>query len=360
MTHRPPVFPACALVARALLMSRHMTNPPRSYRPPFDAVDLNLALLGTSAAVVALRGALATLGQLDMNLLLCGETGTGKHACAIALHRLGARRNHPFFTVHLEGMSEARTDEYLFGPRGMTSLAARARLATIYLDGIETLSHRLQSRLAATLAESETPRVRIIAGTPVALEEHVRLGRFQRALFDRLATVQVSHPPLRERRGDIAIIAPAALERWSERTGLPLKTFGEGALAHLESYDWPANVRELLCVLSVAYEHTRGPVISADRMRAELGARPRRHVAPGIVPLRQVERDYLLSVMQRCGGNQTLAARRLGIGRSTLLRHLHALGYQRPDEPSGSYGHDAMPESLSAAPIGDPPPLLES
>lgn len=337
-----------------------MTNPPRSYRPPFDAVDLNLALLGNGSAVVALRGALATLGQLDMNLLLCGETGTGKHACAIALHRLGARRNHPFFTVHLEGMSETRTDEYLFGARGMTSLAARARLATIYLDGIETLSHRLQVRLAAALAESEAPRVRILAGTAVSLEEHVRLGRFQRLLFDRLATVQLSLPPLRERRGDIAVIAPAALERWAERTGLPLKTFGEGALAQLESYDWPANVRELLCVLSVAYEHSRGPVISADRMRTELGSRPRRHVAPGIVPLRQVEREYLLSVMQRCGGNQTLAARRLGIGRSTLLRHLHALGYQRPDEPTGGYERDLMPEPLSAGPAGDSAPLLES
>jgi DNA-binding NtrC family response regulator len=192
------------------------------------------------------------------------------------------------------------------------------------------------------------------------LEEHVRLGRFQRALFDRLATVQVSLPPLRERRSDISIIAPAALERWSERTGLPLKTFGEGAVAQLESYDWPANVRELLCVLSVAYEHTRGPVISADRMRTELGSRPRRHVAPGIAPLRQVERDYLLSVMQRCGGNQTLAARRLGIGRSTLLRHLHALGYQRLDEPPVGYERHGIAEPLSASPMGDPPSALES
>lgn len=309
-----------------------MTNPPRSYRPPFDAVDLNLALLGTGPSILALRGALSTLGQLDMNLLLCGETGTGKQACAVALHRLGQRRNHPFFTVHLEAMSDSRIDECLFGARGLTSLAARARLATIYLDGIDTLSQRLQTRLAAALADATTPNVRIIGGTAVALEEHVRLGRFQRGLYDRIATLQVSMPPLRERREDIAIIAPAAFERWSERTGHPIKTFGEGALEQLQGYDWPANVRELLCVLSVAYEHSRGGAISADRVRAELGARPRRHVAPGIVPLRQVERDYLLSVMRRCNGNQTLAARRLGIGRSTLLRHLHALGYNRPDE----------------------------
>ncbi len=346
------------MLAQPLLSVVAMTTTPRSFRPPFDAVDLNLALLGNGPAVTALRGALSTLAQLEMNLLLCGESGTGKQACAIALHRLSNRRTAPFFTVHLEGMSDVRIEDCLFGVRGMTSLAARARMATIYLDGIDTLSHRLQLRLAAALAVSDVPAVRIIAGTAVALEEHVRLGRFQRVLYDRLGTVQLSLPPLRERREDIAIIAPSAFERWSERTGLTIKSFGEGALAQLQAYDWPANVRELLCVLSVAYEHSRGPVISADRIRSELGARPRRHVAPGIVPLRQIERDYLLAVMQRCGGNQTLAARRLGIGRSTLLRHLHALGYSRPDAPERAYpGDDATdPQPLAAAPPSSDPP----
>jgi Nif-specific regulatory protein len=324
-----------------------MITQPRSYRPAFDVVDLNLTLLGNGPAVTALRGALTTLAQLEVNLLLRGESGTGKHACAIALHRLSNQRSHPFLAVHLDGMSEGRIHEYLFGPRGVTSLAARARLATVYLDGVEQLSHRLQQRLSAVLAEGDAPRVRILAGTNVVLDEHVRLGRFSRALYDRLATIQVSLPPLRERREDITLIAPAALERWSERTGLPMKSFGEGALAQLEAYDWPANVRELLCLLSGAYEHSRGLVISADRIKAELGARPRRHLAPGIVPLRQVERDYLLSVMQRCGGNQTLAARRLGIGRSTLLRRLQACGYTRPDETLGGFVRPTMVEPLA-------------
>jgi len=330
-----------------------MITQPRSYRPAFDVVDLNLALLGNGPAVTALRGALTTLAQLEVHLLLRGESGTGKHACAVALHRLSNRRSHPFLPVHLDGMSESRVFEALFGPRGVTSLTARAQLATVYLDGIEHLSHRSQQRLATTLTDADGPRVRILAGTNVVLDEHVRLGRFQRALYDRLATIQLSLPPLRERREDITIIAPAALERWSERTGLPAKSFGDGALAQLESYDWPANVRELLCLLSVAYEHSRGLVISADRIKTELGARPRRYVAPGIAPLRQVERDYLLSVMQRCGGNQTLAARRLGIGRSTLLRRLQACGYHRPHEPLGGFARttplDPLVESRPVA-----------
>jgi DNA-binding NtrC family response regulator len=328
-----------------------MTNLPRSYRPPFDAVDLNLALLGNGPAVTALRGALTTLAQLDMNLLLSGESGTGKHACAIALHRLSARRTQPFYTVHLEGMGDVRIEECLFGPRGMVTLASRAHMVNVYLDGIDTLSQRLQTHLATALAATSAPNVRLISGTAVALEEHVRLGRFQRVLYDRLGTLQVSLPPLRERREDISLIAPAAFERWGERTGHPIKAFGEGALTQLQGYDWPANVRELLCVLSIAYEHTRGPVISAERIRSELGARPRRHVAPGIVPLKQVERDYLIAVMQRCGGNQTLAARRLGIGRSTLLRHLQALGYQRPDTSGNAY---LEPLPLSAGPSTNP------
>jgi transcriptional regulator of acetoin/glycerol metabolism len=99
-------------------------------------------------------------------------------------------------------------------------------------------------------------------------------------------------------------------------------------------------------------------VISADRIRTELGSRPRRHVAPGIVPLRQVERDYLLSVMQRCGGNQTLAARRLGISRSTLLRHLSALGYTRRDEPTGTYLRDLPGAVVSLRESADRPTAL--
>jgi DNA-binding NtrC family response regulator len=329
-----------------------MMNPIRPHRASFDAVDLDLALLGCGPAVTALRGALSTLGHLDMNLVVHGESGTGKHATALTLHRLGARRSHPFFTLHLEGMSEGRIFECLFGARGVTSLAARARRATVYLESIEVLSPRLQLRLVSALDDNDLPGIRLIAGTTAALDEHVRLGRFLRALYDRIAIVQLSLPPLRERREDIGAVATAALLRWSERAVRPAVTLGEGALTLLEQYDWPANIRELLCVLSLACEHTRHNVVSVDRVRTELGARPRRHVATGIVPLRQVERDYLVSAMQRCGGNQTLAARRLGIGRSTLLRRLQACGYQFNEEPKtvAAYGGPETVHPLTAAP----------
>lgn len=327
-----------------------MMNPTRPHRPSFDAVDLDLALLGAGPAVSALRVALTTLGQLDMNLLVHGESGTGKHATAVTLHRLGARRSHPFLTLHLEGMSEGRIFECLFGARGVTNLATRARRATVYLESIEMLSPRLQTRLVSALRQNDLAGIRLIAGTTIALDEHVRLGRFQRALYDRIATLQLSLPPLRERREDIGTIATAALLRWSERAARPVVTLGEGALALLEQYDWPANIRELLCVLSLACEHTRHSVIAPDRIRAELGTRPRRHVASGIVPLRQIEQDYLISAMQRCGGNQTLAARRLGIGRSTLLRRLQSFGYQFNEEPKPTAAYDpASASSFRAA-----------
>ncbi|MCC6848162.1 MAG: sigma-54-dependent Fis family transcriptional regulator [Deltaproteobacteria bacterium] len=331
-----------------------MTHAPCSYRPPFDADDLDLALLGHSPAVVALRAALATLGRLETNLLLCGETGTGKHACAVALHRVGPRRSRPFSMLSLEGLSDLRIDERLFGACGPLSLAARTQLATVFLDGIESLSRRHQLRLAAALAEAEPPTVRILAGSAASLAEQVRLGRFERGLFDRIGTLQVSLPPLRERREDIALIAPAACERWAERTGLPVKRLGDGALAQLQAYDWPVNVDELLSVLGRACERTHKPVLSADRIRSEIGGRPRRRVARGITPLAQVERAYLLAAVERCGGNQTLAARRLGIGRSTLLRRLRTLGYARPDTGPAcerSAAPEALPLSAAAASV---------
>jgi DNA-binding NtrC family response regulator len=244
-------------------------------------------------------------------------------------------------------MSEARAEECLFGARGMTSLAAR----TARRRSTSTASNAPASPAAPSRDGAHRPDdadVRIVAGTAVVLDEHVRLGRFQRALYDRLATVQVSLPPLRERREDISIIAPAAFSAGRARA-----TSRRSVTAPSPSSRTTTGRRtSATLVLSVAYEHSRGAVISAERIRTELGSRPRRHVAPGIVPLRQVERDYLLSVMQRCGGNQTLAARRLGIGRSTLLRHLHALGYNRPDEPIGIYARDVgtIPIAMSAGP----------
>jgi DNA-binding NtrC family response regulator len=283
--------------------------------------------------------------------LLAGEIGVGKEACAATLHRESRRRAQPFFSLHLDGLGEQEATERLFGPRGIVSLAARARQATVYLDAVETLPVILQQRLVGAFVDDGLGGVRLLAGTRnPALEEQVRLGRFLRALHDRIAIIQVCIPPLRERREDIPLITEGCLWQWSARQGASPQVLTDGALAEIEAYTWPGNARELANVLETLCTDSRGRTISAERVRAVLGRRPRRNLARDVLPLREMERHYIECVLARCGGNQTLAARRLGIGRSTLLRHLKANGMAaaarpaaRPSSPGRSSRGSLLP-----------------
>ena len=295
--------------------------------PQADLDGPDVALLGASPTAEAVRGAVTALAPLDSNLLIAGEVGVGKEACAQTLHRESHRRAQPFLRLHLDGLGEEEAAERLFGPRGIVRLAARARQATVYLDPVEVLPVVLQQRLVSALVNDGLASVRFLAGTRnSALEVQVRLGRFLHDLYDRVATLQLFIPPLRDRREDIPVIAEACLWRWSARQGTSPQVLTDGALAEIRAYTWPGNARELTNVLETLCTDSGGRTISAERIRAVLGRRPRRNLARDVLPLREMERHYIECVLTRCGGNQTLAARRLGIGRSTLLRRLKTNG----------------------------------
>lgn len=306
-----------------------MPNQTRQRPSSYDSADVDLALRGDSAVMTALRNVVTALGPLDVNLSVHGEPGTGKQALARFLHRQSSRRDDPFFAVSVAGMGEAQARQHLFGPVGIIRQAARAGRATLYLQALDTWPAQLQLDLAEALAMPELGGVRLVAGTAHALDDQFQVGRVQPALLACLATIRLSMPPLRARPEDIAAITTAGLARWSERSGKPSQILGAGAVDELLDYHWPGNVRELLCFLSLVSDGIRGTQIRADRIRGALRARPRRALAKEIVPLDRLEQAYLLSAIQRCEGNKSLAARRLGIGRNTLLRRLQASGHGR-------------------------------
>jgi DNA-binding NtrC family response regulator len=270
-----------------------------------------------------LKDALASLALSDVHLVLCGERGTGKREWAEAVHRKSARCEESFVVLPLAAMGDARTERRLFGDdAGRDGLLAH-RGTTVYLDAIESLTPRLQRRLAQWTTTAQPSTVRLIAGTGVMLEEQVTLGRFDRDLYRRLAAVQLCIPPLRERRDDV----PAIVEHWlwhGAECDASAADLRSDALVELASYHWPGNVRELIQVVEAARNAAAGRPITADLVRHVLARHPRRAVAADIVPLDQIEREYIHAAVARCDGNQSLAARRLGIGRSTLIRKLRS------------------------------------
>jgi DNA-binding NtrC family response regulator len=280
------------------------------------------ALTGTSATIRGFKHALPSLAHADVPLIITGEPGTGKSEWAQAIHRHGERAAAPFHVVPLATLPEQRIERRLFGEPGKEGLLAKSRGATIYLAGMDTLSPRLQHRLAQWLAIENGGSVRVIAGSCAPLEAQVRLGRFSRVLYQRLALVQLTITPLRERVEDIAAIAEDHLWHASGASNAASLAIRDSALGELAAHSWPENVRELVSVLTDACPRARGSSITAELIRKVLRGTARPEPSPDVLPLDRIELDYIVAALALCDGNQTLAARRLGIGRSTLLRKL--------------------------------------
>jgi DNA-binding NtrC family response regulator len=287
-----------------------------------DGHEAAAALLGTSATVRAFQQALPSLARSDLNLVMCGEPGTGKRHWAQAIHDHSARHGRPFTTIRVSAIDEVTLEAKLFGAPGKDGALARARGGTIYLKDVQALTPRLQQRLTLWMASPDAD-ARLISGTSNTLLEEVRFGRFSRRLYNLLAVVQLTIPPLRDRPEDIPAIVEYCLAHLKSGHMVAIR---DDALAELCRYRWPENTRELAQILDAARTAANGLPITGDIIRSVLGRRPLRNSALEIVPLSQLESEYIKIAVARCEGNQSMAARRLGIGRSTLIRKLRASG----------------------------------
>ena len=293
----------------------------------------SVLLFGTSAPMQEVEHALCMLAPAEINIVVQGEAGTGKRAFAEALHRRSARAACPFYVLSLAGLPPAQAERELLGADGVEALARQTPGATLYLEGVERLAPALQRGLAhAAYIQDPIRGLRIITGCTMPLDELVRMGRFRRDLLARLGVLRLVLAPLRERREDIVAISEDVVHHWNQQAGSPRIVLGRAAMAELVGYSWPGNARELEQTLEAVLGTARGGEISAERIRAVLGRRPRRHAAPDVFPLRQLERDYIAAVLWNCNWNQSLAARRLGIGRNTLLRKIKSFGIGRTEE----------------------------
>ncbi|MCU0695403.1 MAG: sigma 54-interacting transcriptional regulator [Myxococcaceae bacterium] len=303
------------------------------------------AMVGSSVAMIKLLEAAQRVARVDATVLITGESGTGKERIAQLIHASSERARGPFVAVNCAAVSETLLESELFGhARGSFTGATSDRPGyfeaaaggTLFLDEIGEVSPAMQVKLLRVLQERQVRRVgenrersidvRVIAATNKDLEASLRDGSFREDLYYRLKVVDLAVPPLRLRREDVLPLARLFLKTFGVKMKREVTGFSPQAADQLVRYRWPGNVRELENAVERA-------VAFSSHERVELDDLPEvvRVAAPepvlvdaAVRPLATIEREYILAVLARNGGNQTKTAAELGIGTVTLYRKLKA------------------------------------
>ncbi len=321
------------------------------------------SILHRSAGIDRVVELLRRASKNDVTLLLEGESGTGKEIAARAVHAEGARRTGPFVAVNCGAIPSGLIESELFGHEkgaftGATSsrpgFFEQAEGGTILLDEIGELQSDLQVRLLRVLAEKSVPRVggarprpvdvRVIAATNRDLKAEVARGGFREDLYYRLAVFPVRLPALRERPGDVLLLAEAFVKRFAGRHGKPIQGLTHEARQAVEAYAWPGNVRELENVIERATILEDGPAISLASLPDDVvcaheashprlpeaataaPAAPEPPLSADIVDFEEEERRIILRALELTRWNIHEAAARLRIGRATIYRKLERYG----------------------------------
>lgn len=287
-------------------------------------------------------------------VLITGESGTGKELIAKAIHNLSPRRQAALVTVHCAALPPTLLESELFGhERGAFTGAVERRVGrfeqahggTLFLDEIGEIDATLQVKLLRFLGERTFERVgsnktltgdvRILAATNKRLEELVKAGTFREDLYYRLKVFEIELPPLRERRGDIPLLAQTFMREFAKENDKAVKEFTSETMDTLMNYNWPGNVRELRTTIEHAVVLCRGERITLRDLPASVrglgpaGGGMRRLLSAGDLTVKEAEKQLILRALQECGGNRSAAAKKLGMSRRTLHRKLHL--YQLED-----------------------------
>ncbi len=335
-----------ALLVSKALESGRLRREVRDHRRLASAPYSFDQIIGHSPAMERARRMLQRIAAAPAgNVLLTGESGTGKDLAAKAIHYNSARTGRPFMNITCSAIQDTLLESELFGhERGAFTDAKRAKRGmleeadggTVFLDEIGETSPGFQSKLLRVLEERSFKRVggtvdlhvdvRIIAATNRDLEAEVRAGRFREDLYYRLRVLPVELPPLRDRAGDVPLLVQSYVQKYADEFHRRAPRIDEAALEALSRYSWPGNIRELRNVVERAVLLGDGELLRADDFLVL--DRPSSRVQTGFelppegISLDELERDCVRQAMARTAGNQSAAARLLGISRDQLRYRL--------------------------------------
>jgi DNA-binding NtrC family response regulator len=316
-------------------------------------------LLGRSPVMIGLYKEIARVAPTRSTILIVGESGAGKELVARSIHQHSTRSSGSFVALNCGALTETLLEAELFGHvRGSFTGAVNDRKGlweeaaggTLFLDEVGETSPAFQVKLLRALQEGEIRRVgasrttqvdaRILAATNRNLEHDVKAGKFREDLFYRLSVVTLRVPALKERRTDIPLLAERFLAMVLDREGHRQLTLSEETIRTLVAYNWPGNVRELESAIEYAVLHARGHAIAPEDLPEKLQSAQVRASARSplsalfedLPALDELERRYLLYILEIAGGNRTRAAEILGIDRRTLYRMIERYGMDANDE----------------------------
>lgn len=310
-------------------------------------------MVGKSARMLEIYSLIDKVAKTDFNVLITGESGSGKELCARAIHMKSNRRGKPFISVACSAVPETLLESELFGyEKGAFTGAIKekpgkfelANNGTIFLDEIGDMPLFTQAKLLRVLQEKEVERlgarrpfkvdVRVIAATNMDLTKAVKEGRFREDLYYRLNVFHIHMPPLRERKEDIPLLVMHFIRKYAP-IGKEIKAVSIEALEKFLNYSWPGNVRELENVIQRALILVEGEILKAEHIRGLRGeiidrGEVRLEFGDEILPLEEavsraveeVERRMIIEALKRAGGNKTKAAQLLKISRKGLHNKL--------------------------------------
>jgi DNA-binding NtrC family response regulator len=361
------------------------------------------AIVGDAPSLRVVLGRVEQVAQTSATVLLRGETGTGKELVARAIHINSARESKPFVKVNCAALASGVLESELFGHEkgaftgAVSRRPGRFELAdggTLFLDEIGDVPAEIQVKLLRVLQEREFERVggtetvkvdvRLISATHGDLERQIAVGQFREDLYYRLNVFPIHLPPLRERIGDIALLAEHFVQKYARSFGKTIRGLDAGAVAALNGYAWPGNVRELENVIERALILTRGPDVTAGDLELNKRALPpsavvgfanaggagagssqafspgegaagRDSARPLNERLSEQERAEIVQAIDHSEGNIAHSARRLGINRSTLYYRMRKYGLEHllPMKDAGPVAAPASAPPDPSKPGGD-------
>lgn len=310
-------------------------------------------LLGTSAPMQQVFELISNAAASDAPVIIFGESGTGKELVAQAIHALSARKEKPYIKVNCAALNESLLESELFGHvKGAFTGAYQdragrfeaARNGTIFLDEIGDLPLSTQVKLLRVLEDNIIERVgdnrqvnidvRILTATNRDLNQLMAQGRFRDDLFYRINVIPIVVPPLRERGGDIALLADAFFQRGRLKSDKPIQGIGNGAMQALTAYPWPGNVRELKSALEYAFVTCNEALIRLEHLPPNVAAKSRPEGVLGPkgktaeLGREENKKQQLIGALRQAGGNQRKAAELLGVSRVTVWKQMKRYGIE--------------------------------
>jgi two-component system response regulator GlrR len=353
-------------------------NEPKDSPPASNLVNM----VGRSAAFRRVERLIRKIADYDTAVLIEGETGTGKELAARSVHYLSARRGMPFVPVNCGAIPDSLVENELFGHRRgaftgasdtRQGLIAQAQGGTLFLDEIDALSPKAQVTLLRFMqdqeyrplgsAHAECGNVRVIAASNANLLKLAETGEFRSDLLFRLKVLSVELPPVRERQGDVELLAQHYLQKFSQQYGKPAKSLHLDTLAWMNKYDWPGNVRELEHLIHREFLLSDGPTIHLHCESRDIDRRKRPdrrgvnlEAGFGVAKTQaivQFEKRFLKQLLFLSDGNVTRAAKLAGKERRALGKLLKKHGLEKSEYSSGPGPRAAWPLTNEFLPVQD-------